>query len=136
MDISAIKRNIKVIDQGTWVDQIPNAGDLRLLVRGMSSKIVRDAREAKERAVPIHERNRDGSLTSEASLRILGETMHETVLLDWDGLTDGGKKVKFNSALAKEWLTNPAYEQFADAVVWAARYVDRNSSQVEEAAKN
>lgn len=136
MDISNIRRNVQVIDEGAWVGDIPNAGNLRLKVRGMNSRLVRDARESKERAVENSDRARDGTLTSSASMRVLGEVLHEAVLLDWENLTDGGNEVKFSQALAKEWLTNPAFEQFADAVVWAARYVDRNSASLDDAAKN
>lgn len=136
MDISNIRRNVQVIDDGAWVDDIPNAGNLRLKVRGMNSRLVRDTREVKERAVENSERARDGSLTSAASMRVLGEVLYEAVLLDWENLTDNGNEVKFNPALAKEWLTNPAFEQFADAVVWAARYVDRNSTALEDVVKN
>lgn len=137
MDISKLKKDTDAIDQGVWVGDIPGMGDLRLRVRGMTSPLVRETRAKKERAAEPEERMRDGSLTGEAGMRILGEVAAEAVLLDWDKLTDNGNPVKFNAALAREWCTNRQFESFLDAVVWAARNVDgTKAGETEAAAKN
>ncbi len=125
MDIQAIRKDSALITEGQWIDTIPNMGDLRLRVRGASSPRVVAVRARKQRAVPRNERLRDGSLTVETTIRIETEVLHEAVLLDWDGLTDGGKPVKYDPALAEEWLTNPDFRDFADAVVWASQVADR-----------
>lgn len=135
MDIKKIRKNLDAIAKGVWVDNIPNAGGLQLLVRGMNAPEVREFRASLERAAPPEHRRRDGSITQEHALSILSETLLEKVLLDWEGLKDDGNEVKYNKALAKEWLTNPEYEDFGDAVVWAANFVDRSRKTEEEAAK-
>lgn len=137
MDIQSLKKNSAAIAEGQWIDDIPNMGDLRLKVRGASSTYVVGVRARKQRAVPRNERMRDGSLTPETTIRIETEVLHEAVLLDWDGLTDGGKPVKYDQTLAREWLTNPDFRDFADAVVWASHVADRGvADQIEDAGKN
>lgn len=137
MDISKIRRNVKAITEGEWVGNIPGAGELRLKVRGMTAPEVREFRSKLERSAPSEDRHPDGTLRSGKSMEILAETLIEKVLLDWDGLTDDGNPVKYSPALAREWLTNPEYEEFGDAVVWAAHFVDRlRIKKTEEIAGN
>lgn len=137
MNISDLKVDSKAIAAGQWVSEIPDLGDVRLRVRGMSSPEVAALLSKKQRAVPKKERDRDGQPKMEASIRILSEVLHEAVLLDWEGITDGGKKVPYSSARAKEWLTNPDFRQFADGVAFAARAVDRGHfEKVDDAAGN
>jgi len=137
MDISKIRRNVKAITEGEWVSNIPGAGELRLKVRGMTAPEVREFRSKLERSASAEDRHPDGTLRGDKSMEILAETLFEKVLLDWDGLTDDGNPVKYSPALAKEWLTNPEYEEFGDAVVWAAHSVDRlRIKKTEEIAGN
>lgn len=137
MDIQSIKKDSAAIAEGQWVDNIPGMGDLRLKVRGSSANYVVAVRARKQRNAPNEDRAADGSLSVDATLRIETEVLHEAVLLDWDGLTDGGQPVKFDATLAKDWLTNPDFRDFADAVVWAASVVSRTTKAVKEkAAKN
>lgn len=124
MDITKIKKDLGAIDHGVWVDNIPNAGNLRLKVRGLTSSAARDHRSTLERAVAPEDRLDDGTFSTAISLEILGKVLADVVLIDWEGLTDDGREVPYNPALAREWCTNRAYETFADAVVWAARKVD------------
>lgn len=137
MDIRSIQKDSAAIAEGQWVDSIPGMGDLRLKVRGSTANKVMAVRARKQRNAPNEDRSADGALSVEAAMRIETEVLHEAVLLDWDGLTDGGQPVKFDSALAKDWLTNPDFRDFADAVVWASGVVSRTTKAVKEkAAKN
>lgn len=132
MDISALKRDSKSIEAGKWVEGIPGLENARLCVRGFSSEIVVTRRAAKERIVSKKGRNADGSLKPTIARRVLGEVLHEVVLLDWDGFTHEGKPVPYDVELAKEWCTNPDFEHFADAVTWAALSVDRGITDLVE----
>ncbi|WP_024586005.1 hypothetical protein [Aliihoeflea sp. 2WW] len=125
MDIASLKRDSSKVEAGDWVSDIPGMGDVRLRVRGLSSPTVVALRSRKERKVTREDRERDGSLKPEAAMRIFGEVLHEAVLFDWDGFTNGKQPLPFDANLAKEWLTNPDYVAFADAVVWAAQIVDK-----------
>lgn len=132
MDIKDLKKNSSNIAAGVWVGDIPDMGSLRLLVRGLSSPAVSTARSLKERSVPRKGRLRDGTLKHTEALRISAEILYEVVLLDWDGITNDGKPVKFDKALAKEWLTDPDYQDFANATAWAAMLVDRGEAETTE----
>lgn len=137
MDINSIKRDAAAAAEGQWGSDIPGFGDARLKVRGQSAPKVIALLSRMQRAAPKADRNRDGSLKPEANIRIMGEVMHQVVLLDWDGLTDAGKALKYDAKLAKEWLTNPDFSAFADAVAWASAVVDRgDSDKAEDIAKN
>lgn len=137
MEISSIKKDSSAIAGGQWVNEIPGCGDLRLRVRGLTSPQVIALRSRLERQVPKDQRERDGSLTVTANLRVFAEVLHKGVLLEWDGLTDGGKPVAYDAVLAEEWLTNPDYRSFADAVTWAASVVDNgNAESTEKLAGN
>lgn len=127
MDLSNIKRDASQIEAGQWVEDIPNMGDLRLRVRGLSSPLVVAVRSRKERRATNREKESDGTLRPDVAMRIFGETLHEAVLLDWSGMTDNDEPVPYSKELALQFLTDPDYQPFADAVTWAAQYVDRAS---------
>lgn len=132
MDVSATKRNAKAVEDGQWVSDIPEMGDLRLKVRGLTSPTVVKSRDQKIRAEPKENRLRDRSLTYEANLRVLQEVLCEVVLLDWENLTDKGEPVAYSAELAKALLIDPDYQPFADAVVWAASVVDNSVEEAKE----
>lgn len=137
MEISQLKRDAREVDSGQWVGDLAGMGDVRLRVRGLTSQTVVAARSRKERAVPRAQRNRDGSLKVDAAIKVLGEVVAETVLLDWEGITDKGEPVPYSAELAREWCTNPDFRPFLDAVVEAASVVDRGEADdAEDAAKN
>lgn len=135
MDINDLKRtpeHMAAINDGEWVSDIPGMGSVRMRVRGLSSPKVAAARSRLERAVPRKERDRDGGLTHEKSMAISAEILHRVVLIDWDGISAGGEIVNYSAEQAKEWCTNPAYREFADAVAWAAMTVDRGAADEAE----
>lgn len=132
MEIGSIKRDSAAVAAGEWVADIPGFEDVRLRVRGLSSPTVMALRARKERKVGKGSRDRDGSLKPDAAMTVMAEVLHEAVLLDWSGITDGGKPVPYSADLAKEWLTDPDFIAFADAVAWAAQAVDRGVAEVQE----
>ena len=137
MDISSFHTDHRASEEGAWVDNIPGAGDLRLKVRGHKSMYVAKARGEKERKISRDQREDDGSLKPDVALAIYVEVMHEAILLDWDGLTDNGEPVPYDKKLAKEWLSNPKFRHFADAVTYASSVVDnRKVAEKEFVAKN
>lgn len=125
MEISTLKRDSAAVTAGQWVGDIPGLGDVRLRVRGLSSPVVVAVRSRKERKVPRDQRERDGSLKPAVGLVVFGEVLHEAVLLEWDGLTDDGEPVPYSAEMAEQWLTDPDFAFFADAVVYAAQIVDK-----------
>lgn len=137
MDINSIKKDSSLIAGGQWVGDIPDFGDVRLRVRGLTSPQVVTLRSRLERAVPKNERNRDGTLKYEANIRVFGQVLSEAVLLEWEGITDGGEPVPYTKEQAANWLTDPDFRTFADAVTWAASVVDGgNADATDELAGN
>lgn len=132
MELNKVHRDFESIQAGQWVSDIPDMGDLKVRVRGFTSPVVMEVRSRKERNVPRDERERDGSLSVAAAIRVTREVLAEVVLLDINGLTDEGKEVSVEQA--REYLVDPYYEPLADAVAWAARAVDRGMAESKETA--
>lgn len=137
MEISNLKRSAVKVADGDWVRDIPQMGDLALKVRGIGYEAYKQTMARKLRAIPSKERERDGNPSEAALHRARGEALHEHVLLDWDGLTDSGKKLEYNSETALVWLTSPEFEDFHYAVVYAAGVVGKESKErIEGIGKN
>lgn len=135
MEIKSLKRDLTASQDGQWVDDIPEMGQLRLKVRGDNSLKVVEIRQRKMRAVPKNKRDRAGNPIFSELIRVTAEILHEEILLDWDGLTNDGKPVKYDVELAREWLTNPEYQDFADAVAWASKVVANGNDHLAEDAE-
>lgn len=132
MDIQSLKRDSAAIAEGQWVDNIDGMGDLRLRVRGWNSPKAVALRARLFRKLTAKDRDERGAAKPEAETRINCEVLHGAVLLDWDGLTDGGEPVKYDADLARRWLTDPDYRHFADAVFVAAQIVDQTRAAATE----
>lgn len=137
MELSSLKRDTAAVEGGQWVGDIPNSAGLRLRVRGMSSKAFQATLSRLTRGLSREDRERDGSPTAEASVRVLGEAIGDCILLEWDGLTEVGEPLAYTPERAKAMLPDPKFEPFLDCVVWAARVVDNGRATVaEETGKN
>lgn len=129
MDIKSLFADHKNIQNGVWVKDIPDFGEVHLKVRGLRSPQYREALDRANRAVPRNKRDVDGTPFLSERHRIAAQLMYEVVLLDWRGLTHEGVEVPYTRDLAKEWCTNPDYAQFADAVAYSAQLVDRGYAE-------
>jgi hypothetical protein len=136
MDLKSIKTDTKLVEAGRWVDEIPNMGDLRLNVRGMTSKLYTTKLARLLRAVPKDKRDRTGAVLPDEHVRCMGAAAAETLLIDWENLTDEGKPVAYTKDLAVQLLTDTETSMFLDAVLFCAQVVDNESTGVEDAAKN
>ncbi|PJI56007.1 hypothetical protein CTI14_00290 [Methylobacterium radiotolerans] len=141
MKLSSLKVNSTRAEQGDWVGDLPQMGDLRLKVRGFSNTdyaaflakegaaVPRDQREGGRRDGPILPKVRDG---------ILIRGMVEHILVDWDGLTDDAEQpLPFSKERAMELLADPDFRPFRDAVAYAATIVEEvEADKVEAVAGN
>jgi len=82
MDIKNLKRDVKTVEAGQWIDQLPGMGDMRVRVRGMSSKVYTADLSRRSRAVPPEGRARDNTLLPESATRVMGESIHAHILLE------------------------------------------------------
>jgi len=135
MDIKNLKRSIVTIEGGQWVGDIPNFGDVRLHVRGMTSKIYTATVSRLSRAVPPEGRGRDNTLLPESAVVVMGQALAEVGLLGWEGLTEDGEPLEYSKLLAADWLTNPEFRPFLDAVVYACSVVDNGRDALSKVAE-
>lgn len=132
MELSSIRQNIKAIEAGAWVKDIPGLGDIALKVRGFSNAdYARRSSELVAGLAPHEKRDPD------MQVKLARQLLLETVLIDWRGLADGGKPVPYSREQAEKLLTEPEYRDFADGVSWAAAVVGKiGEEEVAASAKN
>lgn len=118
MELSSLKIDSAKINAGDWVADIPGLGDVRLKVRGLDNPDYRRRRSELVGALPPSKRS-----DPEAVDGITTQLVVETILLDWTGLTDGGKAIAYSRERAAEILADPDAKPLLDAIVWAAGQV-------------
>jgi hypothetical protein len=137
MKLSDSKVDTTRIEQGEWVDRIPELEGVRFKVRGINNKDWRKLQGRLLDAVP--RRNRVGNRLSPDEMdRMNAKLLLDTILLDWDGFEDDdGNALPYSKDLAKTLLSDPAYQKVRDGVLWAAQFVaDGIASDLEADAKN
>src|SRR5919206_1518829 len=100
MKLTDFEIDVDKLEQGDWVENIPDMGDLRLKVRGSGNSDYRALQQKLLRAVPRGQ-SRDGRVPPEVSDRITATLLLETVLLDWDGLVgDNDEPIPYSKEMA------------------------------------
>lgn len=135
MDIAKIRIPRIVWEQGGWVKDIPELGDILLKVRpaGNDDFIRRQAELFRD--LPRGERN--GTIDPETNRRMTAQLIEETILTDWKNLRQGGEEVPYTLEKARELLHNQEYSVLADGAIWASNEVkQRRLEGVEDIAKN
>lgn len=136
MKLSDLKIDAEKFEQGAWVDDIPEMGGLRLKVRGLGNTDFRKTQTRLTEAEPRQYKPR-GRLLPERQDAITAICLLDTVLVDWDGLTDeNDQPMPYSKEQAKVLLTEPAYRRFRDAVVWAASVVAEDGAETTTEAGN
>lgn len=137
MKMSELKIDTAKVEQGDWVDKIPEMQGLRLKVRGSNNKDWRRLQGRLLDAVPRKKRV-GGRLDPDEQDRITSTLLLSACLLDWDGLEgDDGQPLPYSKEKANEFLTDPQYGKFREAVVWAATVVaEQQETEREEDTKN
>jgi hypothetical protein len=136
MEIGSTKVDMAKIEQGEWVSDIPDMGDLRLKVRGVNNSDWRLLASQLVAAVPRGKKV-SGRVHPDEQDRITSELVLRVGLLDWENVTQGGQPVPYSKEQARTFLTDPAYRAFRDAALWACTVVgDAAHESVETDAKN
>lgn len=130
MDIADIAVDTDKIEQGAWVDEIPEMGELRLKVRGTNNADYQRMMQKLVGAIPRAKRQ-GGRIDPIEIEKVAAVCMHATVLLDWDGLRVGGQPAPYSKELAHTLLTDPKYRRFRNAVAWAAGEIDGTNAEAE-----
>ena len=134
MKISDLAINPAVIENGTWVKDIPGLGDIELNVRGSDCVAFTTMRANEFAKVPQHKRV-NGRIPPEIVAEITDRCLAETVLRGWRKmLDDQDQPITFTKAQALAYLTDPQYRRFREGVIWAADHVSAESTSLTEEA--
>lgn len=140
MDIKSVKVDAARGERGDWISDIPGMGDLRLQVRSFSCGDYQAFLAREFAAVPREQRVEgkvNAPLMPEVRDAIVNRGTAEIILLGWDNLTEGGEPVPFSKERALEYLTNPDYRVFGEAVTYAGSVVERiREDEVQAATGN
>lgn len=122
MDLLTLKRHLPSIEEGRWVDsrEVKDLKDVRVKVRGSSSRPVRETYAAKERAAQA---DLQGDKRMETMHRIGVETLAEIGLVDIEGLTQDGEPVSVEDV--RRMILLPEFQPLADLVSRCALVVER-----------
>ena len=124
MDLLALKKDTQAIQDGRWVaaDEVPGLGDVRVKVRGAGTAVARDMFAAKQRRVDPRDKDADGRIKPQVFVGLLREMVVEHHLVEFEGLTMGGRPVSVEDA--KKLVLLPEYEPLADLCMAAVTAVD------------
>lgn len=136
MDISNLiltDAGLQAFDNGAWVGNIPEGGDVRLKVLAIGCATVQAALNAKHEA--LRAANQGKELTSEQLTQALNEVLGETVLQDWEGFTAGGEPIPFDRAKALQWVTTRNGAKFSNLVFRASKMLSDDANAFAETAE-
>lgn len=134
MDLLTLKRHLPSIEDGRWIDatELKSLGDMRVKVRGHSSRLVRETYAAKERAAAD---DLKGDKRAETLMRIGKETLSEVGLVAIEGLTDDGEPVPVDAV--RKMILDPAFAPLSDLLASCAMLVDKTrEADIKEVAGN
>lgn len=125
--------NIEVdLGKEGWIKEIPEMDDLELHVAAWENTAFKKKRTAMVRARP--RREREQGLPEMVLDQIHAICIAETILKDWKNVRLKGIEQPYSKELALKFLTNPAYPDFRDACIWAAKKVAKANAEAEEGA--
>ena len=137
MKLSAIAVDTKLIEQGDWVDDLPEMPGICIKARGTGNSDYRKLEAKLIRQIPREERI--NGLKPEDHDRIIGRLLLETVVLDVEGLTEDDETtpVKYTRELGEQLLLNPEFVKFRNVAAHAGEVVaQRRKTETEADAKN
>lgn len=137
MKRSEQKIDPKKLEQGAWVSNIQDMGDLRLKVRGVNNK---DWRRMSAKLIDAVPRSKKvaGRIDPDELDRVNAILLRDCCLLDWDNnVEDDGTQIPYSKELADQYLRDPEWPAFREAVMWASLNVAQiGELEAEQDVKN
>ena len=123
MKLSAIKVNSALIEQGDWVDGIPDLPGIRIKARGTNNTDYRILEAKLVREIPRSDRVEGVAPVDQD--RIAGRLLLETVVIDVEGLTedDGVTPIPYSRAVGERLLLDPDFRVFQAGAAYAGSVV-------------
>jgi hypothetical protein len=137
MKLSESVVNVQAIEDGAWVDNIPELPGVRIKTRGSNNKAWR--RKSASLFDTIPRNKKVGNRVDPDELdRIMTTLLVECGIIDWEGIeNDDGSPVPFSRDVAKKLLADPQYVKLKDGVLWAATMVaEQRAGDIEDTIKN
>lgn len=137
MDIGNLSKKAD-LNSGEWVDDLPELEGVRVRVRSTNFKPYKAAIAGLARRTGKKLRTDQGVINFSVAS---GKALAEHILLEWDGVTENGKPLKYDPKKALAILTADddfgIGDAFRRAVEWAGdSLADKIAETAEEAAGN
>lgn len=137
MKLSTIAVNPTAVEDGEWVKDLPEMGDLELKVRGQNSASWRTLQRKLVTSLPRNLRNRADGLPMKTQDDMINKCLVGAALLDWKNLELDTGPVPYSRDLAEKLISDPAFQVFRDAVLAATvRVGTADAGLDEDLAKN
>jgi hypothetical protein len=119
-------------DGRQWQKDLPELGDLEVLVAPWENRAYEDLQQKLISALPPALRA-DGRVKSGPFYIIQGKCIARTLLFDWKNFKLGGKDVAFDAKYAETVLIDPKYRPLRDGIIAAAKRVQLGVKEDDEA---
>jgi len=131
MKLSALKVDSALIEQGDWVDSIPDLPGIRIKARGTNNTDYRILEAKLVREIPRGDRAEGVAPVDQD--RIAGRLLLETVVIDVQGLTedDGKTPIAYTRELGEKLLMDPDYRVFQAGAAYAGSVVAQRRKATE-----
>jgi hypothetical protein len=132
MKLSDVKVDSALIEQGDWVENIPELPGIRIKARGSNNIDYRILEAKLVREIPQSQRV-DG-VPPAAMDKIAGRLLLETVVIDVEGFTeaDGVTPIKYTRELGEQLLLDPDFRVFQAGAAYAGSIVGRRRKADQE----
>lgn len=134
MKLSTSKVDSTLIEQGDWVDGIPDLPGIRIKARGTNNSDYRILEGKMVREIPRTERAE--GLSPKDQDRIAGRLLLDTIVLDIEGITEEDEvtPIKYTKELGSKLLLDPDYRVWAAGAAYAGSIVAQRR-KADEAAE-
>jgi len=131
MKLSALKVDSALIEQGDWVDGIPDLPGIRIKARGTNNTDYRILEAKLVREIPRGDRVEGVAPVDQD--RIAGRLLLDTVVIDVEGLTedDGTTPIRYTRELGEKLLLDPDYRVFQAGAAYAGSVVAQRRKATE-----
>lgn len=132
MDLQKFASNQTKEKEGVWIDLDETT---RVKIARMDNPAFKKAMQ--KELGPYKQAVRSGTLSEQQSEKIMSKVLAETILVGWEGMTDGGKELPYTAENACRILATPHLKDFRTMIVGfsedAALF---REAQLEDAEKN
>jgi hypothetical protein len=137
MKLSTIAVDPKAIEDGEWVKDLPEMGDLELKCRGQNSVSWRRLQRRLIDQLPRSLRNHPNGLPVATQDMINNKCLIGAGILDWKNLELDDGVHPYSKELAEKLISDPVFQIFRDACFIATSRVGNAIAEADEAlAKN